>query len=467
MDKVKFLSEEAEKNFEEVCKNKYRLKFHLMPLVGGLCDPNAMLYHKGEYHFHYIYSPSDFYKKKVANVWGHYKTKDFINYEILPISIYPSIEKDRDGIYSGSAIIEDNKNIIFYTGNVKQKGNFDYIYEGREQNIIKIESLDGIKFDVQTKKVLLTNEDFPKNLTKHVRDPKVFKIDKEFFMLLGARDNKNKGLILLYKSKNLENWELVNQIYDNIMGSYMLECPDIQFYESTYLIFCPQRFENDDFLNRHLCGYSKISDLKNTKEIKEFIPFDYGFDFYAARTLKDEKNRTILIGWMGVSEAPHTEIDETVGWHHAMTLPRELIEKEGKLLQKPLEEYKKLRLNKKEYFIENILELDILTYEMIMRNRNQSFEIFFKESAILKYFNGELSLRFLEGKRDIRKVCLNKLEKLQIFVDKCSIEIFINDGIMTMTTYIFSDIDKLRIKGKNLEVEFYEMGEFKYLDRRY
>lgn len=467
MERIKFLSEKAEKNFEEVSKDKYRLKFHLMPLVGGLCDPNAMLYHRGEYHFHYIYSPNDFYKKKVANVWGHYKTKDFINYEILPISIYPSIEKDRDGIYSGSIIMEENKNIIFYTGNVKQKGNFDYIYEGREQNIIKIESLDGIKFDEKTKKVILTNEDFPKNLTKHVRDPKIFKVDEKYFMLLGARDNKNKGLILLYESEDLENWNLSNQIYDNIMNSYMLECPDIQFYENIYLIFCPQRFENNDFLNRHLCGYSRIGDLKNIKEINNFTPFDCGFDFYAARTLKDEKNRTILIGWMGVSEAPHTEITETIGWHHAMTLPRELIEKEGKLLQKPLEEYKKLRVNKKEYFIEKNLELNLSTYEMFVRNNNQNFEIFFKKIAILKYFDGELSLSFLEGKRDIRKIYLNKLEKLQIFIDKCSMEIFIDDGIVTMTSYIFSNIDNLRIEGKNLEITVYEMGEFKYLDRRY
>lgn len=467
MNEVRFLSEEAEKHYDEVAKEKFRLKFHLMPLVGGLCDPNALIYHKGEYHFHYIYSPYDFYKQKIANVWGHYQTKDFINYEILPISISPSLERDRDGIYSGSAIIENEKNIVFYTGNVKEKGNFDYIHEGREQNVIKIESLDGINFDNKTKKVLLTNEDFPQNLTKHVRDPKIFKLNNEFFMLLGARSNKDKGLILVYKSKNLEDWKLINQVYDNKMESYMLECPDIQFFENTYLIFCPQRVDNKDFLNRHLCGYSKIVDFTNSETIDEFTPFDCGFDFYAARTLKDDKNRTILIGWMGVSEAPHTEITETSGWHHAMSIPRELFEKDGRLFQKPLDEFKKLRLNKKEYSIKQSLELEISTYEAIITNYSQDFEISFKNSATLKFQNGELSLSFVVGKRDTRKLSLSNIDKLQIFVDKCSIEIFINDGFTTMTTYIFSDSNTLKIKGENLEVKIYEMGEFKYLDRRY
>jgi beta-fructofuranosidase len=33
---------------------------------------------------------------------------------------------DRDGVYSGSAIVERRRIIIFYTGNVKEEGNYDY-----------------------------------------------------------------------------------------------------------------------------------------------------------------------------------------------------------------------------------------------------------------------------------------------------------------------------------------------------
>ena len=66
---------------------------------------------------------------------------------------------------------------LFYTGNVKHReGDHDYILTGSEQNVIMVKSqlMDLIFLKRQ---ILLTNEDFPENMSLHVRDPKVWEED--------------------------------------------------------------------------------------------------------------------------------------------------------------------------------------------------------------------------------------------------------------------------------------------------
>lgn len=63
--------------------------------------------------------------------WEHYATKDFIHYQELGMPLFPDHERDRNGAYSGSAFVENNKIHYFYTGNVKEIGDYDYILKGR------------------------------------------------------------------------------------------------------------------------------------------------------------------------------------------------------------------------------------------------------------------------------------------------------------------------------------------------
>lgn len=60
---------------------------------------------------------------------------------LLPDSIY-----DCHGVYSGSAIAEKDKLHLFYTGNIKMDGDYDYINNGRQSSTLHVESEDGIRF---------------------------------------------------------------------------------------------------------------------------------------------------------------------------------------------------------------------------------------------------------------------------------------------------------------------------------
>ena len=107
-----------------------------------------------------------------TKLWGHYTTQDMITFKQEEPFLFPDQQADRDGVYSGSAFIENNTIHYFYTGNVKlmDRDDYDYIQNGREQNTIHITSQDG--YSLSKKEVVLTNHDYPADMSAHVRDPK-------------------------------------------------------------------------------------------------------------------------------------------------------------------------------------------------------------------------------------------------------------------------------------------------------
>lgn len=114
---------------------------------------------------------------------------------------------------------------LYYTGNVKHPGNFDYIKEGRGHNVCLAVSKDGVTLD--SKQCLLTNRDYPAGLTCHVRDPKVFAYEGRYYMVLGARTLEDKGEVLVLESTDKLRWTHINTLTTPEPFGYMWECPDL------------------------------------------------------------------------------------------------------------------------------------------------------------------------------------------------------------------------------------------------
>ncbi len=49
---------------------------------------------------------------------GHAKSKDLLHWEELPVALAPSENYDKDGCFSGSAIVKDDKLPICFTGHI-------------------------------------------------------------------------------------------------------------------------------------------------------------------------------------------------------------------------------------------------------------------------------------------------------------------------------------------------------------
>lgn len=127
--------------------DNWRPGYHLTPLAGTLADPNGLCQWGDVFHIFYVTNPLACETTgRTPCVWGHYTTTDFVHYVRQPVALWPDDRRDRDGVYSGSALCAGDKMVLYYTGNVRHAGNYDYIHAGREQNVLRAESTDGVHF---------------------------------------------------------------------------------------------------------------------------------------------------------------------------------------------------------------------------------------------------------------------------------------------------------------------------------
>lgn len=427
-------------------KDPYRLQFHLMSPSGWLNDPNGLCQYQGIHHIYFQYSP--FSVTGDTKLWGHYTTSDGIHYKEHVPFLYPDNEFDCDGVYSGCAFVKDDRIHYFYTGNVKRLGgDYDYIVNGREQNTIEFISKDG--FICDEKRCLLQNIDYPKDMSNHVRDPKIFSYQNTLYMVLGARTLQDKGCALIYRQTDEEHWEYHMRIETETPFGYMWECPDIVYLDHQwFLICCPQGVKQQglDYANVYQCGYFPLDlDLtQKTYQLYRFHDLDRGFDIYATQSYLDEDNNRILYGWMGL---PDTDYDNEptlqYSWQHALTLPRILHSQNKRIYQQPLPALQKLRKQKEEISFQNkfMFTSDKCLEVQIQFDYCSEFTLQLYKDILLKYENNELYLMMKESGRGrkIRGVTLNSLEHLQLFLDTSSIEVFVNHGLECFTSRCYRE----------------------------
>lgn len=87
--------EYVEKKKDEIISLKDRNRFHHMPEVGWMNDPNGFSVYDGEYHLFYQYFPYDV--KWGPMHWGHVKSKDLIKWEYLPVALAPDQSYETGG----------------------------------------------------------------------------------------------------------------------------------------------------------------------------------------------------------------------------------------------------------------------------------------------------------------------------------------------------------------------------------
>ena len=114
------------------------LHYHYRPRHGWVNDPNGLVFYKGYYHVFYQHEPDSERPWYEPRHWGHARTKDFLTWEELPVSLYPDAAYDNKGCWSGTAIVKDDVLYLFYAS----------LYgEDKKQTISIAYSSDGIHFE--------------------------------------------------------------------------------------------------------------------------------------------------------------------------------------------------------------------------------------------------------------------------------------------------------------------------------
>ncbi len=435
---------------------KWRQSLHLEPPHGWLNDPNGLCFFNGFYHVYFQYSPNS-PNGSGRKCWGHYRSTDLIKWEFTGTVLFPDTKADKDGVYSGCAVVYDDTLHIFYTGNVKEDGNHDFITSGRGANVIHVTSRDGVT--VSPKEILLRNEDYPDFCSCHVRDPKVWKEDEKWHIVLGARTLDDRGCVLFYTSDDLVNWKYDKYVSVADFG-YMWECPDAFELEGhKYLSISPQGLKPEElkYQNVYQSGYFLYED-----GLSQFTEWDMGFDFYAPQTFEAPDGRRILIGWMGIGDIPYGNPTTKLGYQHCLTIPRELsTDINGRILQNPVTELLNLRQDRKKLSDGECLE-SALPFELTA-NVNGRFNIDIENSLHLEWDGQIFTMSFTNpafgGGRTIRRASLNDCRNIQLIADRSSIEIYLNDGSLVFGSRMYPDGNEVKITVHGINAAVFNLKE--------
>lgn len=307
-----------------------KLQYHYRPQHGWVNDPNGLVYFDGYYHVFYQHAPDYETPWQQPMHWGHARTKDFLHWEELPVALTPGDMYDRGGCWSGTATVRDGVLYLFYASVVP---NEDPAYPNKwVQTVSMAYSHDGIHFTKYEKNPVIAH--YPADGCPDFRDPAVACIDGEYYIVMASGHTETKkARLLLYKSADMRTWE-----YEGIMSEWencrFAECPSFVPFGEKYLLaasVCPLE-------RRHYFTLS-VGDFAGgvfTPECTAML--DRGPDQYAGQVFTDARGRAILISWTpGWAYAGYAETD--VG---CMSIPREIIVRDGKIYAQPVEEVQHL-----------------------------------------------------------------------------------------------------------------------------
>lgn len=432
--------------------------YHIAAPAGWINDPNGLSFYQGRYQVYFQHHP---YSAQWGPMhWGHVSSEDMVTWRREPIALAPSVEADRDGVFSGSAVVgDDGKLYAFYTGHRWRNGvNED---EGNLQVQCLAVSEDGVAFEKRGVVV-----EAPADLL-HFRDPKVWRTGDAWWMIVGACSLENRGELWLYRSSNLTDWTFDRVVFRAPDPDvYMLECPDMFPLGNKWVIlYCPMGSKKEGFQarNSHNAGYV-VGDWEpggDFQPLTDYRPLDWGHQFYAPQTFEAPDGRRILIGWMGSFEIP-VATQAADAWCGQLTVPRELsLDEKLQLQNRPIAEIERLRVNSQDlgsfelglnedrvlledaeaYEIELEVDLERTTSERVSLTLGATAD---GGSTLVAY--DDLMRRVVldrraatHGDRGHRGAPYDgsKRLRLRILVDRGSIEVFVNDGVESVTSFAF------------------------------
>ena len=343
---------------DEYYAEPWRNLYHYSVKEGWANDPNGLVKLGDTWHMFYQFYPAG--TDWGTMHWAHASSTDLIHWEEKGITFYPN---EYGTMFSGCAVVdEDNVSGLFGANG----GVIAYITaNGNGQRIIAAHSEDGDNWSYYRgtdengvpngDDVLIDWRDDPlKDMA--FRDPKVFKYEDKWFMVIAG------GLLRIYSSTDLIHWT-IESTYSGQPGEYEnaallrveTECPDLVRLpiegESGWkwvLSYGGRRYQVGDFTNAN-GKWEFVAD----PDCAEPRPMNFGNDSYAAMTYYlgssfngDTQDRVIEFNWMNSWDycnrvddlSGNTRFNGVYNLNLEMSLVRD---KNGVLMlkQTPVEEY--------------------------------------------------------------------------------------------------------------------------------
>ena len=291
---------------------------HLKAPGNWINDPNGFICYKGKYHLFYQYFP---YAPVWGTMhWGHAVSEDLVHWKHVGVALFPTRHEDQNGCFSGSAIEHDGRMNLYYTGIRYQEINAENIHVSEKDYKavqLMISSEDGYTFDnFGGKRIVVPT-------AADMRDPKVWKEDGAFYMVLGGSSKGEMGSAVFYRSEDGVNWRHMSRSQSKRFGK-RLECPDIFRTGNGYVLIGSSMYLVNgagDYEHHAVCMPVDFDTERCRLHFrKEYQYVDYGLDLYAPQTNVDAEGRRVMVAWMRMPEAVKSPGD--IPWNGMMCLPR-------------------------------------------------------------------------------------------------------------------------------------------------
>lgn len=405
----------------------YRPQFHFTAKNCWIADPEALVHYDGEYHLFYLRpAPGKQEAPYEPYWWGHAISRDLLHWRDLGVALEPDAG-NANGLWSGGAVVDGNNTSGLQTGREKVLVAF---YTRTHSGACVFFSND----KGRTWRRYKDNPVLPvtKNNGWNDRDPKVIWHEPTQRWVM-VRSESGSKKISFYGSANLLKWEYLSSLDDQ-----WADCPDffpllvdgVPGKVKWVLLF------TDATGGRYLVGEF---DGKIFRREGDLLTVDWG-SIRATQSWSDVPDgRRIHIAWLE-GEGPG------MGFKSQYTIPCELSLRqfpEGiRLCRQPIREVETLR--GREHRWDNVVlkpgenplaELSGDLWDMVAEVEFQGAgELCLKvRGEPICYSFTEKQVSFL-GKTGPLEPVANRV-KMRVLVDRSSIELFGNDGKLSMTSY--------------------------------
>ena len=448
-------------SFDTKNREQYRPLYHHTPAYGWMNDPNGMFFKDGVWHLYFQHNP---YGSQWENMtWGHSTSTDLIHWTFQGDPVQPDAW---GSIFSGSSVVDKNNTAGFGENAIVAL----YTSAGENQTQSMAYSTDNGK--------TFTKYDGNPIITSNVpdfRDPHMFWNEdiKKWNMILAAGQQMN-----IYSSDNLKDWKFESS-FGAEYGSHggVWECPDLMKMKvrgtdkEKWMLVCninpggPSGGSATQYFVGDFDGHKFTCESK--PEVTKWM--DYGKDHYATVTFDNAPNgRHVALAWM--SNWQYANQVPTLQYRSANSIPRDLglFEYKGNTYCSvtPSEEITAARSKKPSKSLSEACEMvvNLKGDATITLSNSKGEKVVMTYKAKDETFSMD---RTLSGKTDFSSdfaaittaPVYGKMNKLRIFIDKSSIEVFDNDGKMAMTNLVFptKPYDKVTIKGKTKKYAVYKL----------
>lgn len=448
---------------------QYRPQIHFTPAKNWMNDPNGMVYANGTYHLFYQYNPQG---NDWGNMsWGHATSTDLVHWTEQTVAL---TRDDLGAIFSGSCVIDKdntagfgaNAMVAIYTS-AGETGDL----QGKQQQSIAYSTDGGKNFTRYTGNPVIKNND------DNLRDPKVFWHAESRQWIMALAKGWKMG-VEFYSSPDLKNWTHQSTFFMELAGrpSIQWECPDLIQFDNKWVLLVSVNPGGPILGSGTMYFVGDFDGKTFTADALDYpLWLDFGMDNYAGVTWSNTNNRKLMIGWM--NNWQYAGAVPCSPWRSAMTLPRELklIEWDGKPLlastvvseiDKIAEEWQAAGTNldiKDAYQLRITLNLDKNATITLSNDADEKYVIDVNASAHTMTahrtsatgqtsFNGTFSVPSMQAPLNI----VGNTVTLDLFVDQSSVEVFTQNGSMSMTNLVFpkSIYNCLTVTGAAYDAQF-------------